>query len=194
MTGAVVTEAVLHFDGGARPVNPGHAGFASVVNIAGNLHSISRYIGWKTNNQAEYFGLVVGVKYAHFLGARKIHIVTDSKLVKEQIEGNWQVREEELKLLRMDARDLLMKHFPGAWEIEWLKRDGNVEADALCTAAINWGRNLNPLVPAKIKKARGKAMIVDPFQSTRTMPRLSQSPQRSVRHKGLSTLLAELDW
>lgn len=47
-------KGILRTDGGARPSNPGHAAFACVLEVGGKTHVISRYIGKKTNNYAEY--------------------------------------------------------------------------------------------------------------------------------------------
>lgn len=183
-------KAHVSFDGGARPTNPGHAGFACIVNVAGKDHVISRYIGWKTNNQAEYYGCIVGIKYAFELGADEIEIYTDSKLVKNQIEGKWRCKSDDLKLLVRDAQEALTQFID--WEIHWHKRDNNGNADAFCTAAINWGRNQNPFTPQPIKEKRSPAAQVDPFQSTRSRLR-RPSAAGKVRDRDLSSLLSLLN-
>jgi len=128
-------------------------------------HSISRYLGIKTNNYAEYAAVITAIKYAKHLGADELLIMTDSKLVCNQVKGEWRVLHIELKPLRNDAHKLLQDLFPGTWDIQWHRRNHNVEADALCTLAINWGRNRNPWTPQKLKDLRpGK--IHDPFESS----------------------------
>jgi ribonuclease HI len=125
-------------------------------------HVLNRYLGIRTNNYAEYAAVITAVKFAHSLEADELLVMTDSQLVCEQVNGNWRCQHADLKPLRTEVRDLLQRLFPGAWEIRWQRRNANYEADALCTAAINWGRNQNPFTPDAIKRKRpGK--IIDPF-------------------------------
>jgi len=158
--------AVAHFDGGCRPRNPGHAAFASVIELDGEQYVIARYIGWHTNNYAEYNGCVVAIKYAHSLGADSILLKTDSQLVERQLMGKYKIRQSELKPLYSEAIKLLGNLFPNAWAIEWAKRATNHVADGYCTSALNAGRNRNPFTPQKIKDKRPGTEI-DPFKSKR---------------------------
>lgn len=138
--------ATLHIDGGCRPTNPGPAGMAAVVNFpAYGLHyELARPLGIKTNNQAEYIALIVGVKYAHTLGANGLDIFTDSKLVLNQMKDLWYIRERRLYDLRHEARGWLDAMFEKNWELTWIPREQNTEADALCTEAILCN---NPWIP-----------------------------------------------
>lgn len=147
---------ILHFDGGSAPKNPGHAAFACVVDCEdGTREILSRYIGIASNNVAEYYGLIVGIKLAHQVGVRELEIISDSKLVVEQILGNWMVKQEALKVLCKEARNLLTELFPGdLGKIYWQERIHNEIADDLCTRAICYGRNLNPFVPESVKLKR----------------------------------------
>jgi ribonuclease HI len=179
----------LYFDGGARPKNPGHAAFACVVTVEKRHDQMSRYIGYRTNNEAEYFGLIVGMKFAYDLGVKSIDIYSDSKLVVNQVLGEWQVKQETLRPLVKDARDLLQTLYGEDASLNWVKRLDNTVADQLCTAAINYGRNLNPFLPQSIKDARPGHQI-DPFQS-QCPP--SRRYSGRVRHPGLSSLMASLN-
>lgn len=181
--------AILRTDGGARPTNPGHAGFAAIVHMDGMAKVISRYIGIKTNNEAEYTGVLVGISYAHFLGARELLIISDSQLVVNQVGGKWQVRSDDLRPLCREVRDKLRKLFPDAWEIRWEKRSRNVDADRYCTEAIHFGMNLNPFVPQCIKTRR-VGRVIDPFVSHRALPSKPHAEEDRVRPKGLSSLLS----
>lgn len=155
--------AKLYFDGGCRPSNPGPAGFACLVQLeSGDEYTLARHIGWKTNNEAEYYGLLVGIKYAAECGATSLEIFTDSKLVEGQINQNWNRKNFKLKCLAAEAEDALRKLFRDNWELKWVKRDNNSLADELCTKAILAGQLANPFVrkttltPADIK-------TMDPF-------------------------------
>lgn len=160
----------LQFDGGARPTNPGHSGFAFLIQLEDErVIEFSRYMGWGTNNEAEYAGLIVGLKYARLLGVDRIHIISDSKLVVNQVKGSWRVNNFIMKQMSDEARLLLRQY--DEWTLAWKRRSNNKECDALCTKAINWGRNQNPLVPQSIKLNR-LGEIHDPFDAS---IRLSQS-------------------
>ena len=158
--------ALAHFDGGCRPTNPGHAGFAVVINLEGEEFILSRYIGWRTNNFAEYMGLIVTVKYARHLGASELEILSDSKLVVEQTNGRWRVKSDEIRPLVTEVRKFLDKHFPHAWSLEWFERADNSKADQLCTMAIQAGRFRNPWTRRHLKDS-SPGQIIDPFARTR---------------------------
>ena len=150
-------KCIIYTDGGARPTNPGHSGFACVLTINGDYYIISRYIGWRTNNVAEYFGVVTALKYALELGATDIILYTDSQLVRNQIEENWRCKDDELKVLQKEAIKLLEK-FP-SWKIKWIKRDKNKQADKLCTDAIYAGMRRTNRFMKKIPAGKE----IDPF-------------------------------
>jgi ribonuclease HI len=161
-------KATLKFDGGARPTNPGHAGFGVMIHLQDGQFTktefFSRYIGIFTNNEAEYAGLIAGLKYALELGVREIEVISDSKLVINQVKGNWKCKEPRLKVFVKEARALL-DSFERV-KIRWMRRENNVAADDLCTRAIYAGMNRNPFIPKSIKDKR-PGEIVDPFSSTK---------------------------
>jgi len=161
-------KAIIYTDGGARPTNPGHAGFAVAIDVEGEITEISRYIGWKTNNEAEYAALIVGLKFAYASNVNEVHVVTDSKLVKHQVEGDWTVNKPHLKMLRNEAQDYLNKF--EKWTIEHVKGHSghpeNERVDVLCTDAILAGmrKNKNPFRKiAGLPRAETGA-LVEPFQ------------------------------
>jgi ribonuclease H / adenosylcobalamin/alpha-ribazole phosphatase len=158
--------AITHIDGGCRPTNPGHAGFAIVINLEGEEFILSRYIGWRTNNVAEFMALVVAVKYARHLGASQLEILSDSKLVVQQTHGRWRSLSDDLRPLCVEARRLLDKYFPNAWSLDWFARANNSKADYYCGMAIQAGRFKNPWVRKHLKKQE-PGQIIDPFAHTR---------------------------
>jgi ribonuclease HI len=159
--------AHVWWDGGARPTNPGHAGFAVYVRLddAVTETTISRYLGpKKTNNYAEYVGLIVAIKVAIRLGADEIVMTGDSKLVIEQVSGNWQCKNNDLKPLCRTAQQLLERNFKDAWEFIHVRGhqaeySENSYVDEMCTEAIKYGmiehHNANPFNV----KAHGKKPI-----------------------------------
>ena len=125
----------IHIDGASRG-NPGRAG-AGVRITDGDgkgLAEIRRYLGHKTNNEAEYWALLLGLKEAKRLGGQSIQIFTDSELVAKQVNGLYRVRNLNLKSLHRAVIENL-KGF-SSFEIVSVPREQNREADRLANEAI----------------------------------------------------------
>lgn len=157
-------KATLHFDGGARPTNPGHAGCGVVLDHPTGKIQIGRYLGWRTNNEAEYMGLIIGLKVALDMGVDVITVHTDSKMIEGQMERNWACRSQTLFPFYREAMELFEQF--NDWKVIWAKRDKNTEADDLATRAIK--RQIAVMHNANPWKRRLKEMEVkhvpDPFQ------------------------------
>jgi ribonuclease HI len=54
------------------------------------------HAGFRTNNEAEYLGLIYGLKTANGLGIKNLCVYGDSQLVVSQLEGNFKVRAQNL--------------------------------------------------------------------------------------------------
>ena len=70
----------------------------------------SRYIGLRTNNQAEYAALIAALESAAALHAEEIICHLDSQLVVKQLTGDYKVKNSELQKLWMKVQEL-RKHF-----------------------------------------------------------------------------------
>ena len=100
-------KARLSTDGGARG-NPGPAAFGYVLE-AEDGHVLAAHgeaIGRATNNVAEYRGLVAGLEKAAELGVDELEVVSDSELLVKQMQGEYRVKNEALRVLWEDASDL----------------------------------------------------------------------------------------
>ena len=126
---------MLHIDGASKG-NPGKAGVGiCITNEDGmTVSALSRYLGHKTNNEAEYWALILGVKEARRLGGDILQIFTDSELVERQINGIYRVKDLNLKILHKTVMEDL-KTF-SSFEIESIPREENKEADRLANQAI----------------------------------------------------------
>lgn len=161
--------AIVYTDGGARPTNPGFAGFGVVVEFPNSEREdseLSRFLGRKrTNNEAEFLGAFVGIGYAYFLGARSIQLRCDSKLVVESLAGNFHIRQPKIKDLARDLSDRMESYYNDNWDVMHIPRKENARADLLATEAIYWGMGQNPWTP-KLKRAGYLAhgRVVDPFR------------------------------
>jgi ribonuclease HI len=126
----------VNVDGGSRG-NPGPAAIAAVVtDPAGEeLAERAETIGEATNNVAEYRALLLGIELARELGADEVEFVGDSKLIVEQVKGNWKVKQDHLRPLHTRARDAL-REVP-SWSIRHVKRGENERADELLNDALD---------------------------------------------------------
>src|SRR5947209_11368241 len=94
--GAVLT---INIDGGARG-NPGPAAFAYVITQDGHLLTEEAgCLGTATNNLAEYTALVRALERAAELGGEHLLIRSDSELLVKQMNGQYRVKNPQLKVL-----------------------------------------------------------------------------------------------
>lgn len=126
---------IIYIDGASRG-NPGRAGAGIwITNGEGKkISEVSRYLGHKTNNEAEYWALLLGLREAKRLGGEALQIFTDSELVERQIKGVYRVKDLDLKALHKTVIENL-KTF-SSFEIESIPREENKEADRLANQAI----------------------------------------------------------
>lgn len=98
--------------------------------------SISEFLGVRTNNVAEYVGVVRAVALARDLGAERVEMLLDSKLIVEQLHGRWRVKDAKLQPLWAEALRTL-RTFTRGWTAAHVPRAQNSVADALANAAID---------------------------------------------------------
>ncbi|TQL75129.1 putative phosphoglycerate mutase [Stackebrandtia endophytica] len=132
--GKVIVEA----DGGSRG-NPGPAGYGALLldEDGGELLDRQGFLGVTTNNVAEYEGMIAGLTAAVELGATSVEVRMDSRLVVEQMSGNWKVRHPGLRPLAARAAELVAQF--ESVTFTWIPRADNVRADALANQAMNDG-------------------------------------------------------
>lgn len=131
-----MTRAVLYADGACRG-NPGPAGSgAALVDEGGQVVAEAmRHLGHGTNNIAEYNALIIGLEEARRRGVDEIEVRMDSKLVVEQMNGKWKIRDPKLRPLAIRAGNLLGQF--RRWTIGHIPREQNTIADALANRAID---------------------------------------------------------
>ncbi|KAJ6851938.1 putative carbonic anhydrase 2 [Iris pallida] len=126
----------VEFDGASKG-NPGPAGAGAVLRSRDGtvLARTRKGMGNATSNEAEYEGLKEGLKTARELGYQHVHVQGDSKLVTEQVQGNWKARDERMAKHRNEAQKL-MDQFKSA-DIDHVPRGQNSEADAEANKGVN---------------------------------------------------------
>jgi len=129
-----------HVDGGARG-NPGPAGYGVVIQDASGkkIAELSQYLGHRTNNYAEYNGLLAALRYAIAHQIQSLKIISDSELMVRQMKGIYKVRHPDLRKLYDEAQHLTsqIEHV----EIRHALREHNQSADRLANEAMDRGKS-----------------------------------------------------
>jgi probable phosphoglycerate mutase len=127
-----------HCDGGSRG-NPGPSGYGAVITDAAGepVAQLSEFLGIRTNNFAEYSGLLAVLAWALEHGHPRLKVVSDSELMVKQIQGKYKVNSPDLKPLWQQARDRIAKL--DGFEISHALRHKNQAADALANQAMDRG-------------------------------------------------------
>ncbi|MGH7172425.1 MAG: ribonuclease HI family protein, partial [Gemmataceae bacterium] len=134
----------IHTDGSSRG-NPGDAAFAYVIDRDDQPPiEEADCLGRMTCNQAEYTALVRALEHALELGANYCVLVhSDSELMVKQMNGEYRVKNEELRGLYEQAC-ALRKRFEGTVTIRHVRRAQNKRADELCNEALDGKRCATP--------------------------------------------------
>ena len=127
-----------HCDGGARG-NPGPAGYGAVITGPHGelLAELSQYLGHRTNNFAEYSGLLGVLRWALGHHHPNLRVISDSELMVKQIQGKYKVKSPDLLPLWQQARDLIAQL--DRFEISHALRHKNKDADRLANQAMDSG-------------------------------------------------------
>ena len=165
-----------HCDGGARG-NPGPAGYGVEItdSTGAVVAELSEFLGIRTNNFAEYSGLLASLQYALDHSHRSLRVISDSELMVKQIQGKYKVNSPDLKLLWSEAKSRIAKL--DRFEITHALRHKNKQADRLANEAMDRGmkRGTPASARAPVDSARGPVDPVRPVVSTGTPQSQSHS-------------------
>lgn len=122
----------IYTDGGARG-NPGPAGIGVYATLNGEvILDYSGYIGEETNNVAEYHAFLKSIDLLlemkdHNQMSQVVWFL-DSKLVVEQLNKNWKIKRDHLKILATQAWEKLAQ-LTLPYKIQYIPREKNKQAD-----------------------------------------------------------------
>ena len=142
-------------DGGSRG-NPGPAAYGFVVFDAANneLSHGSQFLGIATNNQAEYQGVLGALQYidksTNFSDTNNtlrlssgqannilnIQFYLDSELIVKQMNGEYKIKNDDLKVIYWQIRELIMK-LGGKVSFHHIPREKNKLADKLVNEELD---------------------------------------------------------
>jgi probable phosphoglycerate mutase len=133
----------IHADGGARG-NPGPAGAGAVVrdHLGNIVASVSKYLGIRTNNYAEYEAVIGALEKVHELARGRLAETTvmvkmDSELVVKQMQGVYKIKHPDMKTQSARLKELAAPI--GAVFFAHVPRAQNSDADALANEAMDRG-------------------------------------------------------
>jgi len=123
------------------------------IQIINNCVYGSGFLGVTTNNQAEYHGILEALKFLKFqilnsksqinsnvqnTNDQKINVecFLDSQLIVEQMNGNYKIKNEGLKPLYLEIREIIL-NIGGKITFQHIPREQNKEADLLVNEAID---------------------------------------------------------
>lgn len=126
-------------DGGSRG-NPGPAAVGISFQMGNEeVHSISEYIGEKTNNIAEYQAFLTSLNHIasnNFVTNDGAQWFLDSTLVVEQLNNRWKVKDPNIRIIWQECQEKLNSlSFP--YSIQYVPREENTRADQLVNIALD---------------------------------------------------------
>ncbi len=126
---------IMLFDGGTLDNLEGTtavtAAAAILLTPKGKRYTVSQFLSFATLEEAEYTGLIIGLRKAQTLGIRQLEIKGDSEVVFNQVNGLTKVTPEKLRSLYQEAQKL-MQSFEQV-TLEWIPSKQNRSA----IAAVN---------------------------------------------------------
>jgi ribonuclease HI len=133
-------QLTIHADGGSRG-NPGIAGGGIVVySDEQEIYATGISFGTKTNNEAEYLAVLNALKWLTEFSKQQtisnVQFFLDSKLVVEQLNKTWKVKEPRLKPLATQCWQIL-ESLPYQIKFSHVRRAYNEQADLLANQAMD---------------------------------------------------------
>lgn len=129
---------ILNTDGGSRG-NPGPGAYGIVIKTDDKniIYEEGRYLGKCTNNEAEYQGLIAGLRKSLEFGYKTITVFLDSELIVKQVRGEYKIKSDGLKGFYNQVKDLETQ-FENI-SFQHVPRELNKEADALVNKVLDDG-------------------------------------------------------
>lgn len=136
-------ELLIFTDGGSRG-NPGPAAIGGVAYVDQKegmvAYDFSEYLGIGTNNEAEYTALFHALSwlrgYESLADVSNVICHLDSKLVVEQVNKNWKIKEPRMRAFAEKCWEIL-RNLPCEHKIIYVPRAENSVADSLVNQALD---------------------------------------------------------
>ena len=117
--------------------NPGKSSYGIVVfdQTGKEVIADNGFIGIATNNVAEYCGLLRGLIVCHKMGIKDLNVKGDSNLVIQHVTGKWKVKNENLKKIYHQIKEIESNF--NTISYQHVYRKFNKRADALANMAFD---------------------------------------------------------
>lgn len=135
----------INTDGGSRG-NPGPAAIGVVFRDQNGeiIHKYKKCIGVATNNEAEYGAIICALEILQKSdwiskngdGNGEIICRLDSQLVVEQINGNYKIKKDHIRVF-VDKIHRLILELPAKITFDHIPREENKDADELVNIALD---------------------------------------------------------
>lgn len=131
-------KVIVYTDGGSRS-NPGKAASACVATDCGTtIFEEGKYLGIATNNEAEYQAVILALEklsQEYDPANLDVEIKSDSRLVVEQLSGNFKVKHPRIKELFNEVKNLEPKF--GSVTYTLIPREQNFQADLIVNRVLD---------------------------------------------------------
>jgi ribonuclease HI len=156
---------IAHCDGGARG-NPGPAGYGALLQDEAGvvLAELSEFLGNRTNNYAEYSGLLGCLQWALDHGHRRLRVISDSELMVKQIQGKYKVNSPDLRPLWEEARRRIAQL--DRFVIGHALRHKNKAADQLANDAMDRGTKRHKSTAESVQTPSSRISSAAPIPSS----------------------------
>lgn len=140
----IISDYILYFDGASKN-NPGLGGAGCILyklNNDGKSQEIwrcSHFLGYVTNNEAEYKALLLGLYKINDLGISNVCVRGDSLLVINQVRKLYKTKSKNLICLNEKCQEYIDKIFNISFQ--HIDRKHNEEADLLANLALKNNNN-----------------------------------------------------
>lgn len=125
------------FIDGASAGNPGNVGIGYLIYRDNNLVKKNGiYLGIQTNNFAEYMAFIFALTEVLGMTEREVEVFSDSKLLCEQLNGNFKVKNKNIYPLFVLAKNIVSKFTK--FSITHIEREKNTDADKLASEAVGF--------------------------------------------------------
>ena len=134
---ATANSATIYVDGASRG-NPGPSGIGYAI-VSEDGHVLKRggeFIGFATSRVAEYYALKEGIEQAIEMGMKSVRFVADSLMVINQMNGIFQIKNQDIIPIYQDIQKMLDENFD-VIAFAHVPREQNTIADKEANMAID---------------------------------------------------------
>ena len=125
----------IYTDGLAEPTNPGIGTYGYVIFVDGKKTAARHGFAGEpvSNNYAEYEGVVKALREVEGRANETVVVYSDSKLVVNQMSGEWRFKKGTYVDKYLEAKELAGKF--ADLTFKWIPREQNADADELSRIA-----------------------------------------------------------